>query len=819
MKKVEGIALVSALAFLVVTAIFVGTALLVGLSNRRLSADNVRTFKAQAAAEAGIEQLIYESWYRPQEGVTDPLAAEPKTLKAFRDRLDSLKVGEDSRPIVAGGNPGEFADNPQTFSGTLDDGTAYSVAVRRADVSGSQTVLRLEATGTLGDPDNPVATRYITEDLIVGYPEFGLDYALLTNNSVCVTCHLDVVSLEAAYDENGRLIDTDRLRSASALEGHERVKAASLETFSTDRPGKVNSMIAGTLYTRGETNFADDDASLFMPVFREEDGERTNILDTRDAVRIASSAIAAARQDCGGPGGCPDANGNFYENYVTDDYPDGELPNEFPLPVQDTDGNRRISHTEWDTQIKEEIDPGTLSGGSLSLYRTERSGAEELVAASKTPTSETSLSTGTQGVGGNLVLEGTPSDPIVIQGTVYVDGDVVINGSVTGDGKIVARGNVYVAGDITYACDDDSQDDRWGSSETCNYGKPETLPRFGLVAGKNMMIGQYNMPYAGYKWQSYTGTNDGSYDGSDLNRPDINDETVSQFKRTDFTGIDTIDSEELTRWYIDPGDAAKAPKYGLSYGADNAPADRAGRFRLSFAMRQISFFNQREYCKTPGRDPRGCGDTAVIADYQPRYYKMRDDSPVYRCANERKGGRGSGDTVLPGTGCHNYSVAGEDGDNNSDNDLQVIPDADAISLTPTDNWLSGSSTSELASELAVRNRWAEKVERANRTEPLQIDGVLYSSNGIFGSNSTLSSTQGEMMINGSVVAADTAILMAPETRAAAGTEERGGLRIQYDTRLRSLIDIKRDKVFAQRRANFRILTDGEEPSYDPITQQ
>ena len=50
---------------------------------------------------------------------------------------------------------------------------------------------------------------------------------------------------------------------------------------------------------------------------------------------------------------------------------------------------------------------------------------------------------------GNLVLVGTESSPIILDGDVYIDGDVVIKGVVKGKGAIYAGRNIYVAGDVT----------------------------------------------------------------------------------------------------------------------------------------------------------------------------------------------------------------------------------------------------------------------------------------------------------------------------------------------------------------------------------
>ena len=50
-----------------------------------------------------------------------------------------------------------------------------------------------------------------------------------------------------------------------------------------------------------------------------------------------------------------------------------------------------------------------------------------------------------------LYLNGTPSQPIVIKGTVVIQGDVVIQGKITGQGTLFVGGNLYIANNITYA--------------------------------------------------------------------------------------------------------------------------------------------------------------------------------------------------------------------------------------------------------------------------------------------------------------------------------------------------------------------------------
>ena len=47
---------------------------------------------------------------------------------------------------------------------------------------------------------------------------------------------------------------------------------------------------------------------------------------------------------------------------------------------------------------------------------------------------------------GNLMLLGSPSDPIVLDGEIAVDGDLLIRGTVKGTGQIFVKGNTYIAG-------------------------------------------------------------------------------------------------------------------------------------------------------------------------------------------------------------------------------------------------------------------------------------------------------------------------------------------------------------------------------------
>lgn len=88
---------------------------------------------------------------------------------------------------------------------------------------------------------------------------------------------------------------------------------------------------------------------------------------------------------------------------------------------------------------------------------------------------------------GALVLVGTQTDPIVIDGPVVVDSDVVIKGYVKGQGTIYSGRNVHVIGDIKYV-----NPPSWGHPDADDAAVAERnagKDMLGLVAKGNIVIG------------------------------------------------------------------------------------------------------------------------------------------------------------------------------------------------------------------------------------------------------------------------------------------------------------------------------------------
>ena len=92
---------------------------------------------------------------------------------------------------------------------------------------------------------------------------------------------------------------------------------------------------------------------------------------------------------------------------------------------------------------------------------------------------------------GAIVLEGTASQPIEINGPVIIPSDVIIKGYVTGQGTIYSGRNIHIVGDIKY-----KNPPTWsgksslgtnGTNETANASKD----LLGLMAKGNIVLGNY----------------------------------------------------------------------------------------------------------------------------------------------------------------------------------------------------------------------------------------------------------------------------------------------------------------------------------------
>jgi hypothetical protein len=126
---------------------------------------------------------------------------------------------------------------------------------------------------------------------------------------------------------------------------------------------------------------------------------------------------------------------------------------------------------------------------------------------------------------GNIVLIGTPSHPIEINGPVVVRGDVIIKGTIKGQGCIYTGRNIYIAGDISYknappsprpANDNPSTVDNW-----VNAHKNKDL--VGFAARENIIMGDYTGETGGNWYSDLWLFNMGSEDVGEDGIPDTGD--------------------------------------------------------------------------------------------------------------------------------------------------------------------------------------------------------------------------------------------------------------------------------------------------------
>ena len=92
---------------------------------------------------------------------------------------------------------------------------------------------------------------------------------------------------------------------------------------------------------------------------------------------------------------------------------------------------------------------------------------------------------------GALVIEGTQTNPIILDGPVVVDSDVIIKGYVKGQGTIYSGRNIHIAGDIKYV-----NPPSWNHPDTNPTATEKVNAKkdfLGLAAKGNIVMGDYTL--------------------------------------------------------------------------------------------------------------------------------------------------------------------------------------------------------------------------------------------------------------------------------------------------------------------------------------
>lgn len=157
-----------------------------------------------------------------------------------------------------------------------------------------------------------------------------------------------------------------------------------------------------------------------------------------DTPRNAQGALTRGNHSANGTGtlNAYRINGSLVTGEVEANSTNSALP-------QDTDGDGIPDFPPIKRAVAQASANGSLSGGTIVAL-----GPGQVLNSTTFTSAQVSNISRTHN--GNLVLIGTPSNPIVLDKDIYVSGDVVIKGVVRGRGAIYTGRNLYIAGNVTY---------------------------------------------------------------------------------------------------------------------------------------------------------------------------------------------------------------------------------------------------------------------------------------------------------------------------------------------------------------------------------
>lgn len=714
----RGFILPSVLAILAVSLVVGALALVLVLGNLRNTQAAIVATRAHLAAEAGLEEGIAEIWHRLW-GNTPP---SQRTIQEYIQRVEGRGSSWEQQ-------------------GTLPDGSSFTVRVERIGPvrdSGNRLVgyrLRLLSIGQA--PGQGV--RRLEQEVLVGRRFFPFEYAILTNNLNCILCHTDIASIDALRgnpDPNNRAT------------WWRRAKVATLEHIEARHD--TNTTIHGTLYTRGNVTLRGETPTLY-----------TTLQDGIEEIRSTQRRQLGAQQngfqatDCSNLDNCLPRR-PLYQNYPTSgrlgnrNWPDGELVDSFLLPIPDANANRRIDDDEWQAAVSGSVSGGSddYPSGSLRARMAVLGGILTDLgwgSASSDQTVQTDTLAGTDSW--RLVVIDAAQVPLEIRGTVFINGDVILRGRVRGNGTLLARGNIYVMGDLTYDCGQGTQ------LANCDYRDPSRLPALSLVAGGNVVIGDYLSRFRLTDDRIPNATWAGN-----LNNPlDVEAGFEGGFPPGTFAGCAQF-------W------ASRPSGTGLGQWTQDSRNALARCTVPNLAAMEVGNFNRLELLRA-----HQAGE-----NYVPRFYRFDGDDGIF---------------YYSGCGEHTRNYA----------QYKKLDGSEEVSFRCTDANHSFRATFRLSRERiqqllqravvvdvhlpsipksVMKQLWLDSVQLnpARPAGPLRLDGLIYSPNAVFslapgngnfsGSNGDVSKVQGKIDHRGSIVAADTGML-APS-----------GFMLYHDARLR-----------------------------------
>ena len=658
----------------------------------------------------------------------------------------------------------------------------------------------------------------------------GLDFVLLANNINCIMCHTNVDDARRVFASTATLDGGD----------YQRARVGSIESFQLREDPA--STIAGTLYLGGPAVDADgheiaDWAELNLKG-AELDSEGRLVEDGfGDIISLDLEPADIAN---------PSPYENLYTDYLDYGSPvDGTLPDSFPSPFRDDGGvdlsngtplltgadNRIVDDAEFATTVASHA--GNASGGAISIIP---DGTQITTAAA---TSQILNGTDTQlgaVTAGNVVMTGTDTNPVRINGDLAIDGDLIISGPIEGTGSLWVRGNIYVTGDLEYADAVVDNERQFGVSAN---GVPNALA---LATGGNIVIGDPFRPEWG-EGAAVDGTESGTWN--------FTTEQTAIFNRREWiktqptlpglpvsveVGTNTFERElfqEITRMETQPivesqdtGLTQEVPVYAdvqvgtkeepiyttiVTPSTRPAPYDNSTSERVQTGTQTVPVYEKQQVGTK--QEPIfenvvvGYQEVAVIDTVPfspPRFETVNEPifemqrpqhpNPEYRGADfiPRYYAFGEGDPV-PIHNLEGYFDPAREmwvteervdawdtdrltlADPSNPNDPTLYPADAPNAVISTLEPTAGWIDSDL-----LRTIITDSLTSRDADKPLTVDATLYSSNSIFGlvPNSPSEGTTGGLLFEGSVLGADVGLL-GP-----------GGTDLLYDPRSQAILDIR-----------------------------
>jgi hypothetical protein len=462
-----GIALVTVLIMIVLMATLVSITSILAIGNRKSGTDTILGTKAQYAAEAGLENAMYQIYYKTKAnyelstdkdnskfdaclfrkwltgrwrigGAITPTDEELK-LNGNKDCpyqgatavVPTTDVGATFPTLFDGVTISNSSLLNQTIEGDSNSGVRYEVSVtRKEDIPSGETILTMISTGIIRQNGSDVSFRKLAQVAKISSRAYDGDrFAMLTNATNCSFCHLHIDTMQRAY--------------ADPNEGqmYNRARVAVLESglSLTDGWHNLDTFVAGTLYARGPITNGDHvyaaawakDAGGGVkpgllkagPVSDGVDGSgntlkgiRGNYLSNSDTSDISTAANIV---DAGSTTGAKTPFAKIYSNYPKEsgltaakyggEWPDGPVPDDFPAVITEsttsTDG--LISDSEWTSYLTNAPTGKIVVGTNTRVFGVRRPSSSSINATvASTPVSYDPTSSNVNATNYGTTLQG-----------------------------------------------------------------------------------------------------------------------------------------------------------------------------------------------------------------------------------------------------------------------------------------------------------------------------------------------------------------------------------------------------------------------------